>query len=83
MKIVIQRTCSSQNLADHIPVITVHGVVALGVLADERRPQLRPDAIVEWPGVLPQYELDLAHPVRLQQRAYLLEGLEGLLLAGR
>lgn len=69
-------------MADHVPVVALHGVVALGVLAYESRPQLGSDGVVEGPSVLPQDELDLPEPVGLQESVYLLEGLEGLLLAG-
>jgi len=52
------------------------------VLITERRPELRPDAVVKWPGVLPYDQLRLPLPAGLQQCVHLSESFQCLLLAG-
>lgn len=75
-------TSRSKDLIHHVPVESIEHVLAERVLIAKRWPELRPDAVVKWPGVLPYDQLRLPLPAGLQQRVHLSEGLQRLLLAG-
>lgn len=68
-------TCRAEHLVHHIPVETIEHVLALPMLFAECRPELRPDAIVERPGVLADDQFRFSLPTGLQQCIHLGEGL--------
>lgn len=75
-------TSRSKDLVHHVPIESVEHVLAVRMLIAERRPELRSDAVVKWPGILPYDQLRLPLPAGLQQCVHLSESLQRLLLAG-
>jgi len=76
-------TSRSKDLVYHVPVESVEHVFAVRVLIAERRPKLRPDTVVKWPGVLSYDQLHFPLPAGLQQCIHLSKSLQRLFLAGR
>lgn len=75
-------TSCSKNLIHHVPIESVEHILAGRVLIAECWPELRPDAVVKWPGVFPYDQLRLPLPAGLQQRVHLGKSLQRLLLTG-